>query len=166
MRLSNGDTVRTVKAKSVWIDSRYDTAAGARDMAALDIMETFQNPKPVAFIEDILRLGAHADGLILDFFAGSGTTAQAVLELNAKDGGHRKFILVQLPEPTGREDYPTIADITKERVRRVIKKLGTDDGFRVFKLAESNFTAWDSLRRHSKPSHPCQRKAGHARRVS
>ena len=61
--------------------------------------------------------------IILDFFAGSGTTAQAVLELNAQDGGNRKFILVQLPEPTGRKDFPTIADITKERVRRVIKKL-------------------------------------------
>ena len=54
---------------------------------------------------------------------GGGTTAQAVLELNAQDGGNRKFILVQLPEPTERKDFPTIADITKERVRRVIKKL-------------------------------------------
>ena len=67
-----------------------------------------------------------SNDLILDFFAGSGTTAQAVLELNAQDGGNRKFILVQLPELTERKDFPTIADITKERVRRVIKKLGTE----------------------------------------
>jgi len=60
---------------------------------------------------------------VLDFFAGSGTTAQAVFEANKADGGTRKFLLVQLPEPTGRKDFPTIADITKERVRRVIKKL-------------------------------------------
>jgi adenine-specific DNA-methyltransferase len=98
------------------------------------------------------------DAIILDFFAGSGTTAHAVLDLNKQDGGNRKFILVQLPEPTGREDYPTIADITKERVRRVIQKLNDDDagkldldggkqpdrGFRVFRLAESNFTTWDA----------------------
>ena len=65
--------------------------------------------------------------IVLDFFAGSGTTAHAVLDLNKQDGGNRKFILVQLPEPTGREDYPTIAEITKERVRRVIKKLNDED---------------------------------------
>jgi adenine-specific DNA-methyltransferase len=73
-----------------------------------------------------LTLSAGGDDLILDFFGGSGTAAQAVLELNAQDGGNRKFILVQLPEPTGRKDFPTIADITKERVRRVIKKLETE----------------------------------------
>ena len=91
-----------------------------------------------------------------------------MLELNAQDGGNRKFILVQLPEPTGRKDFPTIADITKERVRRVIKKLsaaeaekstdassqlklgGTapvhdlDLGFKVFKLGSSNFKVWDA----------------------
>ena len=89
---------------------------------------------------------------------GSGTTAQAILELNDEDGGNRKFILVQLPEPTGREDYPTVADMTKERVRRVIQKLDKKDedklplngsqkpdrGFRVFKLAESNFETWNA----------------------
>lgn len=94
----------------------------------------------------------------MDFFAGSGTTGHAVLDLNKQDGGNRKFILVQLPEPTGRDDYPTIADITKERVRRVIQKLNDEDagklaldggkkpdrGFRVFKLAESNFETWDA----------------------
>lgn len=99
----------------------------------------------------MLKISADAKDIILDFFAGSGTTAHAVLDLNKQDGGNRKFILVQLPEPTDRTDYPTIADITKERVRRVIKKLNDEDGneknqdrgFRVFKLAESNFTPWD-----------------------
>ena len=74
-----------------------------------------------------LELAARTNDIVLDFFAGSGTTAHAVLDLNKQDGGNRKFILVQLPEPTGREDYPTIADITKERVRRVIKKLNDED---------------------------------------
>ena len=106
------------------------------------------------------------EGIILDFFAGSGTTAHSVLELNKKDGGTRKFILVQLPEPTERKDYPTIADITKERVRRVIKRLNDEDagkldldggqrqdrGFRVFKLAESNFKPWNAEVPHDAPA--------------
>jgi adenine-specific DNA-methyltransferase len=94
--------------------------------------------------------------VILDFFAGSGTTGQAVFEANKNDNGSRNFILVQLPEPTDRKDYPTIAEITKERVRRVIQKMNKkeagqlalnskqDRGFRVFKLAESNFKGWDA----------------------
>jgi adenine-specific DNA-methyltransferase len=102
--------------------------------------------------------GLEDEDVVLDLFAGSGTTADAVLQLNQQDGGNRKFILVQLPEPTEREDYPTIADICKERVRRVIKKLNhadagkldldsapkQDRGFRVFKLAESNFKPWNA----------------------
>ncbi len=93
---------------------------------------------------------AKEDDIVLDFFAGSGTTAQAVLELNAKDSGDRKFILVQLPEPTERKDFPTIAEITKERTRRVGKKIREENsmfagdlGFRVFKLASSNIQAWE-----------------------
>ena len=110
-----------------------------------------------------IGIGCDEDGIVLDFFAGSGTTAHAVMEMNVQDGGHRKFILVQLPEPTGREDYPTIAEIAKERVRRTIRKLesegagkldleqtpGSDLGFRVFKLSESNFAAWDAQRPQS-----------------
>lgn len=123
--------------------------------------KSFNNPKPSLLLKRILEHASFSDSLVLDFFAGSGTTAHAVLELNKQDGGNRKFILVQLPEPTGRSDYPTIADITKERVRRVIKKLNEADataqpslldnsapkqdrGFRVFKLAESNFKPWNA----------------------
>lgn len=118
--------------------------AGTRELKALGLADEFDFAKPVGLLGRILTWINDTDATVLDFFAGSGTTAQAVLELNAKDGGQRKFILVQLPEPTGRADYPTIADITKERVRRVIAKLGKGDGFRVFKLAESNFTTWDA----------------------
>lgn len=94
------------------------------------------------------------DDLVLDFFAGSATTAQAVLDLNREDGGNRRFILVQLPEPTGRKDFPSIAEIGKERIRRVIAKLKKADegklpkdqpedlGFRVFKLAPSHHKLW------------------------
>jgi len=117
-------------------------------------------PKPVALIKYFLRMATNSrsDHIVMDFFAGSGTTAHAVLELNDEDGGNRKTILTQLPEPTGRDDFTTIAEITKERVRRVIRKLNDQDidrlalnpgqtqdrGFRVFKLAESNFKAWNA----------------------
>jgi adenine-specific DNA-methyltransferase len=119
----------------------------------------YDYPKPVSLIRKLHEVaGVEDEDLVLDFFAGSGTTAHAVLDLNKQDDGNRSFILVQLPEPTGREDYPTIADITKERVRRVIKKLNDEDagkldlegakkqdrGLRVFKLAESNFKPWNA----------------------
>ena len=97
---------------------------GSNKEASIELKELFggeayfQTPKPVKLLSKICELGTNSDDIILDFFAGSGTTAQAIIELNKQNGGNRKFILVQLPEPTGRDDYPTIADITKERVRR------------------------------------------------
>jgi adenine-specific DNA-methyltransferase len=119
----------------------------------------FNNPKDHVELARLFRyvMGADMHGLVLDFFGGSGTTGQAVLELNKEDGGNRKFLLVQLPEPTGRKDFTTIAEITKERVRRVIAGMEKDDagklaladgprpdlGFKVFKLAPSNFAIWD-----------------------
>jgi len=92
----------------------------------------FSYPKPIKLIQYLLKLSTKnddAEDIILDFFAGSGTTAQAVLELNKEDGGNRKFILVQLPEKCDENSeaykagYKTIADIAKERIRRVIKNL-------------------------------------------
>jgi adenine-specific DNA-methyltransferase len=144
------------------------TQDAKRELLELFKEDLFQTPKPTGLIKHAAKMSTGEDDLILDFFAGSGTTAQAVLELNAQDGGNRKFILVQLPEPTGRKDFSTIADITKERVRRVIRKLsdaeaeksavassqlklgGTapvrelDLGFKVFKLGSSNFKVWDA----------------------
>jgi adenine-specific DNA-methyltransferase len=145
--------------------------AGHTDLANREIKEllgdkVFDTPKPSSLVVRMLEHCQDTNAVVLDFFAGSGTTAHAVLDLNKQDGGNRKFILVQLPEPTGRTDYATIADITKERVRRVIKKLDDEDtkanqqlsltdkaatapkpqdrGFRVFKLAESNFKPWNA----------------------
>lgn len=120
--------------------------------------------KPVNLIKFLIEPLLGSDQIILDFFAGTGTTAHSVLALNQQDGGNRKFILVQLPEPTGREDYPTIAEITKERVRRVIESMNKteaeqlplndhqDHGFRVFKLAESNFKPWNAQVPQDSPS--------------
>ena len=141
---------------SIWDFVPLNTQGSQEMIDFFGDMTIFENPKPNGLILELLRLGSQNDSLVLDFFAGSGTTAQAVLEMNKEDGGNRKFILVQLPEPTGREDYPTIAEITKERVRRVIKKLNDseagqlpleapqDRGFRVFKLDASNFKPWDA----------------------
>jgi adenine-specific DNA-methyltransferase len=117
----------------------------------------FDTAKPVKLLSRILELFSVSDSLVLDFFAGSCTTAHAVLEANHRDGGNRRFIMVQLPEPTGREDFPTIADIAKERIRRVIAKLKKDAesrldlndraapeelGFKVFKLARPHIQPW------------------------
>lgn len=137
-----------------------NTAIGTQELRELFGESVFDFPKPVGLLKTLITQATHSisGDICLDFFAGSGVTAQAVLELNKQDGGNRKYILTQLPEPTGREDYPTIAEIAKERVRRVIKKLNDEDkarldlddnskqdrGFRVFKLAESNFRPWNA----------------------
>ncbi len=118
-----------------------------------DDSEVFDSPKPVRLVQTLLALGTHNDDMVLDFFAGSGTTAEAVLRLNQADGGNRRFILVQLPEPVEREGYKTIADITIERIKRAATKLSDvvspaerrpAMGLRVFSLAESNVIAWNS----------------------
>ena len=150
------------------LDGPY-TQIGTEELRELGLENSgFTFPKPVGLVEHFLNYCGR-DCVVLDFFAGSGTTAQAVLKMNKEDGGSRKFILVQLPEPTGREDYPTITDITKERTRRVIKKLNDDDftkapglfdenaakqdrGFRVFKLADSNFKPWNAEVHHDVPA--------------
>ncbi len=146
----------TKKPKSVFYRPEYSSSTATTEFTRMFGYRAFDNPKPMPLIRDFIKIGDSADGIVLDFFAGSGTTAHAVLDLNKQDGGRRKFILVQLPEPTERGDYRTIAEITKERVRRVVGKLDTEDagklaegakpdrGFRVFKLAESNFTPWDA----------------------
>jgi adenine-specific DNA-methyltransferase len=134
------------------------TGDGTAEIRELFGEEVFDFSKPSALIKRLIKQGSGGNAIVLDFFAGSGSTAQAVIELNREDNATRKFILVQLPEKTGRADYPTISEITKERVRRVIKKLKDDDetklalqggakqdrGFQVFKLAESNFKTWDA----------------------
>lgn len=112
----------------------------------------FDTPKPTRLIKKLISLATStrsdeedaSEEIVLDFFAGSGTTGQAVIELNAQDQTDRKFILVQLPQATGSKDLKTIANITRERVKRTGKKLTKDPGFRAFKLAASNFKVWSS----------------------
>ena len=114
-----------------------------------DIDGVFSNPKPVGLIKHLLQFSTNSDSIVLDFFAGSCTTAQAVMELNQEDDGNRQFIMVQFPEPTpeksaGRKaGFDTIAEIGKERIRRSLSKefLQIARIFALFKLSPSKL--WD-----------------------
>lgn len=114
----------------------------------------FDNPKPTRLIKALIGLATHDDSFVLDFFSGSATTAHAVMQLNAEDGGNRQFIMVQLPEETPADSeaykagYKNICEIGKERIRRAAAKIkeesplttqDLDTGFRVFRLDDSNF---------------------------
>lgn len=139
---------------NTWLDSSGTTDDANRTIQKLfDGAALFDYSKPKEFVEHLLRLGTSPDSLILDFFSGSATTAHAVMQLNAEDGGKRKYICVQIPEetPEGSEarkaGYNTICDIGKERIRRAGKKIkeeaglmgkDLDTGFRVLRVDSSN----------------------------
>lgn len=134
-------------------------AQGTRELKELfDGAEVFDFPKPVEYVKQLVRQATKPDeqDIILDFFAGSGTTAQAVLELNQEDDGNRRFILVQLPEPIPGGRFTSIAAITRERVRRAIARIKqgqngmllpptADLGFRAFALAPSRIRQWEPV---------------------
>lgn len=151
------------KLQTIWVEKEYSTEKGQESFDELIPGGVFQSPKPVALIKQLLLLVNDPNATVLDFFAGSGSTAQAVLELNREDDGRRRFIMIQLQEPTPEDSlarkagFENIAEIGAERIRRVIgrmkkakttkldRKAGSieeDLGFRVFKLAESNFKPW------------------------
>lgn len=150
------------------------TRTGTAEIDEIFDKKYFDYPKPSNLIKDFIDQSTDKDSIIMDFFAGSGTTAHAVMQLNAEDGGNRKFICVQLPEPTddkseaAKAGYKTIAEISKERIRRAAAKIAKEEtekaakktaslfdspdteltapldlGFKVFKLAPSNFKIWD-----------------------
>ena len=143
---------------------------GTNQRASLEVEKLFEKrcfdfPKPVSLIQTLIRLGSNKDDIILDFFSGSATTAHAVMQLNAEDGGNRQFIMVQLPEVCDEKSeaykagYKNICEIGKERIRRAGKKLTETDGqiklgeeakqpldvgFKVYKLDTSNLKTWDA----------------------
>ena len=132
---------------------------GAQEVTKLLDAGAFDGPKPERLLERLLTLAnLHRDAIILDFFSGSATTAHAVMQLNAEDGGNRKFIMVQLPEPceegteAAKAGYKNICEIGKERIRRAAKEIreenplacqNQDMGFKVFKLDTSNLLPWN-----------------------
>ena len=144
--------VRTLKPKTTWIDPKYDTGNGGRSAKELfDNKGYFDNPKSPHFITDVLRVGSNKKSLVLDFFSGSATTAHAVMQLNAEDGGNRKWIMVQLPEETDEKSeafkagYKTIPEIARERIRRAGDKIAkqhpdaeVDYGFRALRIDDTN----------------------------
>jgi len=148
----------TTKAKSIWDETEVISEQGTVELGELGLGEMFDHPKPRGLIAKILRIATEADDLVFDFFAGSATTADALIRLNFEEFADRRMVLIQLPEPTPAESaahqagYKTIADIGRERLHRVIKaiKQGADLvsrapenlGFKSFTLAPSNFKQW------------------------
>ena len=135
------------------LDSIGTTAKGATMLKTLELAKMFDFSKPVELINHFAMLSTNDDDTVLDFFSGSATTAHAVMQLNAEDGGHRKFIMAQLPEVTDEKSeaykagYKTICEIGKERIRRAGAKIkeeagltapNLDVGFRVLKCDTSN----------------------------
>ncbi len=145
---------------------------GQKETGELLGKKIFTTPKPVRLIKMMFAVSVSSNDLVLDFFSGSAATAQAALDLNKEDGGNRGYIMVQLPEPCDEKSdafkagYKNIADIGKERIRRVIEKIeeeqaakskeakgklpgmaedlpDLDLGFKVFKLDKSNYKVWD-----------------------
>lgn len=135
-----------------FISNDYSNDIAKKQLASYNIPARFDFPKPINLIMSLLATHYDKDALVLDFFSGSATTAEAVLKQNIIDKGNRKFILVQLPEKIQDGAYSNICEIGKERIRRAGKKILEDNstlnsqnstldvGFRVLKLADSNMT--------------------------
>lgn len=145
-----------VKATTAWTFKDVNSERGTEQFIALGFDKNiFPRPKPIGTIQRALSLATSKNDIILDFFSGSATTAHAIMQLNAEDGGNRKFIMVQIPEPCDEKSeaykvgYKNICEIGKERIRRAGKKIkedrkykegieSLDTGFRVLKLGSSN----------------------------
>ena len=152
-----------IMARSVWWDKDTNTEKGTLLLKDLLEGKIFDYPKTVEMLMRAIQMGTESmdENIILDFFSGSATTAHAVMQSNAEDGGNRKFICVQLPEKTDERSeaykvgYKTVSEIGKERIRRAGEKIkeenkdkegieNLDIGFKVFKLDSSNLVKWDN----------------------
>jgi adenine-specific DNA-methyltransferase len=147
---------------TIWTEVDQNRQAKAEFTALMGRNVDFDNPKPTNLIVELLKVATIGDELCLDFFAGSCSTAHAVLRLNKEDGGDRKFIMIQLPELTPEDSavhqggFQTIAEVGKERIRRAsaqlkeqprlkVSDVSEDLGFKVFKLDRSHFKAWQDF---------------------
>ena len=149
---------RTIPFRNLITSDQCNTAQGTSEIRNLFGFRGFDFPKPSTFLHHLLltAVSSSPNGIILDFFSGSATTAHAVQQLNAEDGGNRKYIMVQLPEvceagtEAAKAGYANICEIGKERIRRAAKKIkgehpdwNGDMGFKVFKLDTSNLLPWN-----------------------
>ena len=153
---------RTKQVSNYWddIEGNKKATITVKELVGKDI---FTNPKPVGLLKKCLVVSTVDDDIILDFFYGSGTTAHAVMQINAEDGGNRKHIQVQLPEPTDEKSeaykagYRKISDIARERINRAGEKIKADYadklaerdvpldvGYRTYQLSDTNFRKWQS----------------------
>ena len=142
---------------NTWLDNLSSNQEASKEIKSLfNDKLIFDTPKPVELIKYLINLGSNANDIILDFFAGSSTTAEAIFKSNSKEYSNKKFILVQIPESTNeksiayKEGYTNICEIGKERIRRAGDKIleesdnkDLDIGFKVFKLDSSNLEKWD-----------------------
>ena len=167
------DPNEQIKPTTAWTKKDFNSERGSEQFIELGFSkEVFPRPKPIGLIRHILELATtpYKNDIVLDFFAGSGTTAQSVMELNFIDGEKRKFILVQYPEPINKDEeayragFRTISEITKERIRRVSKKFisqpkelfeetalvssQADYGFYCYTLDNSNLRKWQPYIEH------------------
>ena len=151
--ISEDGTTATTLVKSLWTENTINNDYGKKAIKELFGANVMSFPKPPELIKRMASIGSHQDSIVLDFFSGSATTAHAVMQLNAEDGGHRKFIMVQLPEKCDeaseayKAGYKNICEIGKERIRRAGDKIKSespmttqelDIGFRVLKLDDTN----------------------------
>lgn len=151
----------TSKPKSIFFKPSYSTSTATKQLKELLGARYFDGPKPVPFLLDLIQIGTGPNDIVLDFFAGSGTTAHAAMQINAQDGGDRRFIAVQLPEPTPEDSearnagLATISSITRRRIDAAASKISEtfsllidarekplDLGFRSWRLADTNFSKW------------------------
>lgn len=158
---NNGEPIVRTLPPNALIEKYSSTGATKQLSELLGGTKIFDYPKPVAYIAHLLKWATRDDDLVLDFFGGSGTTAHAVFQLNAGDGGARRVIQVQLPEPTEegsearKRGYRTIVEIARkridlagERIREELERQLTDRrpsldvGFRAFRLTDTNFSKW------------------------
>ena len=151
-------TIPTRKSYLFEIDSEPYSSVFYRDgrSATLEVEDLvgkgwFQFPKNTDVLTELIELVTKPDDIVLDFFAGSGSTGHAVMKVNAAHQSQRRFVLVQLPEQTGKDLYKAITDITKQRLKKAGEKIASganaagDVGFRVFKLDTSNIRAWSPM---------------------
>ncbi|AOW75251.1 DNA methylase N-4 [Pediococcus acidilactici] len=152
---------QTIVPMTIWKyeDVGHSQSASQYLKRLFDDKAYFSYPKPVPLIQRIVELYSNPDSIVLDFFSGSATTAEAVMRMNVEDGGNRRFIMVQLPEQLSEKDvafkdgYKTIPEIAEERIRRAGDKIveenplladKLDIGFKVFELSKSNIKKWNA----------------------
>lgn len=136
--------------RSIITGKEYTSRRGTAEVESLLGGKLFSFPKPLELLTKFVKVGTGEDSLVLDMFAGSSTSAEAVMRSNAEDMGKRKYVMIQLPETNGQSNFKTIAELSKERIRRAAANIKQENpdyqgdlGFKVFKLDSTNIKPWE-----------------------